>query len=168
MALSALLALFLVISALLKLSTSLASLALMATLNATALSETLLLSASALLLSALAMSASNLKSKQNCPLVTCLWGRVGCSVWGEYFLLLLDSTQSSETHYKMQHNYFSTGFHKQPNTLSWGSVRIFLQGYLYAVTQHLLTKRNFLFLNSLKDFWRSLGEISQFQQFLWL
>jgi hypothetical protein len=33
---------------------------------------------------------------------------------------------------------------------------------LYAVTQHLLTRRNFLFLNSLKGFWRSLGEISQF------
>ncbi len=32
---------------------------------------------------------------------------------------------------------------------------------LYAVTQHLLTRRNFLFLNSLKGFWRSLGEISQ-------
>ncbi len=44
--------------------------------------------------------------------------------------------------------------------LSAGSVRIFLQGYLYAVTQHLLTRRNFIFLNSLKGFWRSLGEIS--------
>ncbi len=33
---------------------------------------------------------------------------------------------------------------------------------LYAVTQHLLTRRNFLFLNSLKGFWVSLGEISQF------
>ncbi len=43
-------------------------------------------------------------------------------------------------------------------------VRIFLQGYPYAVTQHLLTRRNFLFLNSLKDFQRSLAEISQFQQ----
>jgi hypothetical protein len=31
---------------------------------------------------------------------------------------------------------------------------------LYAVTQHLLTRKNFLFLNSLKGFWRSLAEIS--------
>ncbi len=31
-------------------------------------------------------------------------------------------------------------------------MRIFLQGYLYAVTQHLLTRWNFLFLNSLKGF----------------
>jgi hypothetical protein len=44
-------------------------------------------------------------------------------------------------------------------------VRIFLQGYLYAVTQHLLTRRYFLFLNSLNVFWRSLGEISQFHNF---
>jgi hypothetical protein len=38
-------------------------------------------------------------------------------------------------------------------------VRI-LQGYLYAVTQHLITRRNFLFLNSLKGFQRSIAEIS--------
>ncbi len=56
--------------------------------------------------------------------------RVGCGVWGEYFLLSLDSTQSSEMHYKMQHNYFSTGFRKWPNTASWGSVRISTHGYL--------------------------------------
>jgi hypothetical protein len=31
---------------------------------------------------------------------------------------------------------------------------------LYAVTRHLLTRRNILFLNSLKGFWRSLAEIS--------
>jgi hypothetical protein len=37
---------------------------------------------------------------------------VGCGVWGEYFLLLLDSTQSSDTHYKMQNNYFLTEFRK--------------------------------------------------------
>jgi hypothetical protein len=45
---------------------------------------------------------------------------------------------------------------------AWGSggVKIFLQGYPYAVTQHLLTRRNFLFLNSLKGFQRSLEEIS--------
>jgi hypothetical protein len=84
----------------------------MATLDATALSTMLFLSASALLLSALAMSASNLKSKQNCPHVARLRGRVGCGVCGEYFLPSLDSTQSLETHYKMQYNYFSTGFHK--------------------------------------------------------
>jgi hypothetical protein len=33
---------------------------------------------------------------------------------------------------------------------------------LYAVTQHLLTRRNFLLLNALKGFQRSLGEISPF------
>ncbi len=87
-------------------------------------------------------------------------------MWGEYFLPSLDSTQSSETRYKMQHIYFSTGFHKWPNTSSWGSVRIFLQGYLYAVTQHLLTRQNFLSLNSLKVFWRSLAEISQYFHFV--
>ena len=38
------------------------------------------------------------------------------------------------------------------------TVRIFLGGYLYAVTQHLLTRRNFLFLNFLKGFPRSLGQ----------
>jgi hypothetical protein len=38
--------------------------------------------------------------------------RVGCGVWGEYFLLLLNLTQSSEMHYKMQHNYFLTKFRK--------------------------------------------------------
>ncbi len=42
------------------------------------------------------------------------------------------------------------------------SVRIFLHGYLYAVTWHLITRRNFLFLNSLKGFQRSLAEISYF------
>jgi hypothetical protein len=31
---------------------------------------------------------------------------------------------------------------------------------LYAVTQHLLTRRSFLFLNSLKGFWRSYAGIS--------
>ncbi len=30
----------------------------------------------------------------------------------------------------------------------------------YAVTQHLLTRSNFLFFNSLKGFWGSLAEIS--------
>ncbi len=39
---------------------------------------------------------------------------------------------------------------------------MFLQGYPYAVMQHLLTRRNFLFSNSLKGFWRSLSEISLF------
>ena len=38
------------------------------------------------------------------------------------------------------------------------TVRIFLGGYLYAVTQHLLTRRNFLFLNYLKGYPRSLGQ----------
>jgi hypothetical protein len=33
---------------------------------------------------------------------------------------------------------------------------------LYAVTQHLLTRRNFLFLNSLKGFQRSLGQRAHF------
>ncbi len=39
---------------------------------------------------------------------------------------------------------------------------------LYAVTRHLLTRRNFLFLNSLKDFWRSLDLLqrSHFIDFL--
>jgi hypothetical protein len=112
MTLSALLALLLVTLALSKSLASLASLALMATLDATSLSATFLLSASALLLSALAMSASNLKSKQSCPHVTCLQGRVGCGVQGEYFLFSLDLTQSLEMHYKMQNNYFLPGFHK--------------------------------------------------------
>ena len=31
---------------------------------------------------------------------------------------------------------------------------------LYAVTQHLLTRRNFIFLNSPRGFWRSLEERS--------
>ena len=57
----------------------------------------------------------------------------------------------------MQYNYFSSGFNKWPNTSSWGSVRIFLGGYLYAVTQHLLTRRN-----SLKGFPRSLGQRPHF------
>jgi hypothetical protein len=39
-------------------------------------------------------------------------GKVGCGLSGEYFLLLLDSTQSSKMHYKMQNNYFLPGFHK--------------------------------------------------------
>ncbi len=38
----------------------------------------------------LSSTASNLKLKQNFPNVTHLWGRIGCGVWGEYFLLLLD------------------------------------------------------------------------------
>ncbi len=45
-------------------------------------------------------------------------------------------------------------------------VRIFLQGYLYAVTWHLLTRRNFLFLDSQKGFWRSLTETSQYFHFV--
>jgi hypothetical protein len=43
---------------------------------------------------------------------------------------------------------------------------IFLQGYLYALTQHLLTRKNFLFLNSLAGFWRSLTQISQYFHFV--
>ncbi len=64
----------------------------------------------------------------------------------------------------MQNNYISTGFSKWPNTSSWESVRIFLQGYLYAVTQHLLTRWNFLFFNFLKGFQRPFAEISQYWQ----
>ena len=47
-------------------------------------------------------------------------------------------------------------------------VRISLGRYLYAVTQHLLTRRNFLFLNSLKGFWRwrSPAEIQLFIDFI--
>ena len=78
------------------------------------------------------------------------------------FILYYGRTSASKQHYKMQNKYFSSGFNKWPNSLSWGSVRIFLGGYLYAVTQHLLTRRNFLFLNSLKGFWRSPAEISLF------
>ncbi len=160
MALLALLALLLVTSASSKFLASLASLASMATLDATALSATLLLSALALLLSALAMSASNLKSKQSCPHVTYLWGRVGCGVWGEYFLLSLDSTQSSEMHYKMQNKDFLTGYHKWPNTASWRSVRISFMDISMMVTKHLSSWREFTFLNSPKGFWISLPEIS--------
>ncbi len=123
----------------------------MATLDATALSATLLLSALALLLSALAISALNLKSKQNCPHITCL-----CWLWcvRRVFFLSLDLTQSMEMHYKMQHNYYLTGFHKWTNTLSQGSVSILM-------TLVLVHKKEFLYLNSLKDFWRSLAEISK-------
>jgi hypothetical protein len=39
----------------------------------------------------------------------CLQGRVCCVMC---FCILLDSTQSLETHYKMQHKYFLTGFRK--------------------------------------------------------
>ncbi len=120
------------------------------------------------LASELSSTASNSKSEQNFPSVTRLWRRVGCGVWGDYFLLLLDSTQtfSLDSHNKMENKYISTGFYKWPNTLSLGSVRIFLNGHLYAVTQHLLTRRNFLFLNSLKGFQRSLAEISQYYHFV--
>ncbi len=45
-------------------------------------------------------------------------------------------------------------------------VRIFLWGYLYAVTQCLLTRRNFLHFNSLKGFWWSLTEILQYFHFV--
>ncbi len=158
-ALSASSASFLAKSASLDLLASLASLALLA-------SSVLLASASmASFASAFLLPTSDLKSKENHLEVIYLWGWVGCGVWGEYFLLSLDSTQSFsslEIHFKMQHNYFSAGFHKWPNTLSWGCVRIFLHGYLYAVTQHLLKRRKFLFLNSLKGFWRSLADISYF------
>jgi hypothetical protein len=41
-------------------------------------------------------------------------------------------------------------------------VRIFL----YAVTQHLLTRKNILFLNDLKGFQGSLAEISQYFHFV--
>ncbi len=51
----------------------------------------------------------------------CSWGRVCCVMC---FCILVDSIQSSEMHYKMQHKYFLTGFRKWPNTASWGSVRI--------------------------------------------
>jgi hypothetical protein len=37
---------------------------------------------------------------------------------------------------------------------------------LYAVTQHLLTRRNFLFLNSLEGFQRSLGQRAHFINFI--
>ncbi len=98
----------------------------------------------------------NLKSH-----VTCLWGRVGCGVREGYFLPSLDSTQtfSLDTHYNTQNKYFWTGFHKWPNTLQWGSVRIPTWN-LYAVTQHLLSRRNFKFLNSPRGFQRSLEERS--------
>ncbi len=39
---------------------------------------------------------------------------------------------------------------------------------IYAVTQHLLTRRNFIFLNSLRSFWRSLEQRSHFFLFYWL
>ncbi len=41
-----------------------------------------------------------------------------------------------------------------------------MRKFLYAVTQHLLTRRNILFLNSLKGFQRSLAEISQYFYFV--
>ena len=48
-------------------------------------------------------------------------------------------------------------------------MRIFLGGYIYAVTQHLLTRRNFhfLFLNSLKGFWSSLEQRPHFIHFIY-
>jgi len=45
-------------------------------------------------------------------------------------------------------------------------VRIFLGGYLHAVTQHFLTRRNFLFLNSPRGFRRSLGQRPHFICFI--
>ena len=48
------------------------------------------------------------------------------------------------------------------------SVRIFLGGYLYAVTQHLLTRRNFLFLNSPRGFRSSLGQRDHFIHFFFI
>ena len=45
-------------------------------------------------------------------------------------------------------------------------MRIFLGGNLYAVTQHLLTRRNFLFLNSPRGFRSSLGQRAHFICFL--
>ncbi len=50
-------------------------------------------------------------------------------------------------------------------TWPWGFVRIFLHRDLYVATQHLPTRRNFLFLNSLKGIRRSLAEISQYFHF---
>ncbi len=87
-----------------------------------------------------------------------LGGRVDCGVWGDYFLLSLDSTQSSEMHYKMQHNYFSTGFCKWTNTLSQGSVSIF-------VTTIFVHKKEFLFLKSLKGFGDLLQRSHNFLNF---
>ncbi len=73
----------------------------------------------------------------------------------------------------MQNNYFSADFHKWPNTLSRGSVRIFLRGYLFVWLQYLVSKEEFLFLNSPRGFWRSLGQrphfihLIDFFGFLW-
>ncbi len=85
---------------------------------------------------------------------------MGCGVSGEYFLLSLDSTQSSRTHYKMQNNYFIPGFHKWQNTASWGSVRISFMDISMVVTYYLSSWREFTVSNSPKGFWRSLPEIS--------
>jgi hypothetical protein len=48
---------------------------------------------------------------------------------------------------------FLTGFHKSTNTSFQGSVSILM-------TAAFVHKKEFLFLNSLKDFWISLAEIS--------
>jgi hypothetical protein len=58
-------------------------------------------------------------------------GRVGCGVSGEYFLLLLDSTLSSKTHYKMQNKYFLPGFHKKTKYCVMRECENILHRYLY-------------------------------------
>jgi hypothetical protein len=45
-----------------------------------------------------------------CKYYAYLFVRENCCVM--YFSILLDSIQSLETHYKMQHNYFLPGFRK--------------------------------------------------------
>ncbi len=75
-------------------------------------------------------------------------GRVGCGLSGEYFLLLLDSTQSLKMHYKMQNNYFLR------------ECENILNGYLYGGELLFVILKGIYGLNSPKDFWRSLPEIS--------
>ena len=47
-----------------------------------------------------------------------------------FYTLIRPDSHFLATQYKMRNKYFSADFHNWPNTLSWGSVRIFLGGYL--------------------------------------
>ncbi len=124
--------------------------------------------ASALSPSASASFASNSKSNWNNLDIIRLWGRVGCGVCGEFLLILIfryGQTSASKKHYKMQNNYCLSGFNKWPNTSSWGSVRIYLRGYLFVWLQYLVSKEEFLFLNSPRGFRSSLGQRAHFIRF---
>ena len=73
-----------------------------------------------------------------------------------FFILYYGQTHTLETQYKTQNKYFSADFCKWPNIWSWGSVRIFLRGYLFVWLQYLVSKEEFLFFK----FPKRLSELS--------